>query len=543
MTGIDSGHFIEEFKDNLAKQDPIKAKILIRHFPEIDETTRNRALFELSRAEDDFAIPLLANMLTRAEELGLNYQKIYTILLKKVIDYPEAIMHVLQDAEIPDKKIFVEIAGQVQCEKALPIIANMLRQESDPELNRICLLAIGSIGDEKYLTVLSDFLYSGNRDLTFAAIQALKNMATEQAIEYLVRRLGTDHEIDKQIVDSLGEIQTTYSIQKINELLTSHDPYIRNYAKDKLTAMGSKAVPVLLENLKDEDVDLLIHTLNVLGLIGDPSAAQPIRKFLFNPPEDANVRFAAYEALGMLPVRTGAFTLIEGLSDPEEQVRLACVKALNRNLEPSILAGIQNLIEDDNAESRQIVAAVIQSESDELFEKLIDHQPFRNAAMDFLLNETPQDIRNHFIDRLKRMGKTQLAASLMEKGEEKPAEELKIYVVDDSRMILKVYKAALHKLGYGVQLFEFPESALNAIREQKPDIVFTDLNMPEMNGTELTKKIREHYTKEELPVVMVTTQQDMEDREEAMQAGVNSIIYKPFTHEQLKKEMDALIKE
>jgi len=534
MQKINSEHFVEELRNNIASKDAVKARLLLDHFAQVDENARNRALFEMSRGEDDFILPILAYMLPRVDELKLNYQKVYTILLKKLIDYPEALLEILQEEDILDKKPFIEMAGQVQCQKALPLIAHILQQNPDPEMNRVCLLAIGSIGDEKYITTLSDFLYSGNRELTFAAVEALKNVGTELAVQYLARRLGTDHDIDKIIVDRLGEIQTIASIRRINALLVSHDAYIRNYAKDKLTELASKAVPVLIENLKSDDVDLLIHTLNILGLIGDPSSAQPIRKFLFKQPPDANVRFAAYEALGMLPVRSGAFTLIEGLADPEEQVQMACAKALNRNVEDTILAGVQNLIQDTNADSKKLVSIIINSESDVLFKKLIDHPPFQKLSTAFLLNEAHRDILRHFVELLRKIGKASLASRLMEKGDEIGTEELKIFVVDDSRMILKVFKSALYKLGYSAQLFEFPESALEKTLLEKPDLMFTDLNMPGLNGVELTRRLREKYSKEELPIIMVTTQQDMEDREAALQAGISNIIYKPFTPQQLQ---------
>jgi len=68
---------------------------------------------------------------------------------------------------------------------------------------------------------------------------------------------------------------------------------------------------------------LVIHSLNVLGDIGDEAAIPAIRSLLHNQPEDANVRFAAYEALGNLPVGKGAFVLAAGLEDPDSSVRAA----------------------------------------------------------------------------------------------------------------------------------------------------------------------------------------------------------------------------
>ncbi len=542
MDAVETKNLIEELRYNISQKDGIKARLILGHLARADEKTRQRVLFELARGEASFVVPLLAELLLRADELRLNYQQIYTLLLKQLVDYPELLLEILQNDAIDNKLPFIEIAGQVQCQKTLPLIANILAQSSDPEINRACLLAIGSIGDPAYITTISDFLYSGNRELTFAAIEALKLIGTDEAVEYLVKRLGTDNAIDRAIVQALAEIQTVTSIRHINRLLESHDPHLRNFAKDKLVELGSKAVPIVLENLESDDPDVLIHSLNILGLIGDPSAARPIRQFLFKQPADANVRFAAYEALGMLPIRQGAFTLIEGLNDPEEQVRLACARALNRNVDPALLVGIQNLIEENSQEGQRIAEAILISESDTLFRKLIEHEPFRNYAVNFLKTGADQEIRTHFLRVLRQMGRQELVQEILGQQAAPETDSLKIYVVDDSRMILRLYKSALFKLGYSAQLFEFPESALEKVRQEKPDIVFTDLNMPGMNGVELTAAIREMYSREELPIIMVTTQQDMEDREAAFQAGINDILYKPFNEKQLKQQIEAHLK-
>ena len=77
-------------------------------------------------------------------------------------------------------------------------------------------------------------------------------------------------------------------------------------------------------------------------------------------------------------------------------------------------------------------------------------------------------------------------------------------------------------------LFEFPEAALEWLAKEQPAFVLTDLNMPEISGIELTEKIRKLYSAEQLPVVMVTTQSDIQDHEAATSAGVNDILKKPF---------------
>ena len=58
--------------------------------------------------------------------------------------------------------------------------------------------------------------------------------------------------------------------------------------------------------------------------------------------------------------------------------------------------------------------------------------------------------------------------------------------------------------------------------------------MPEITGIELIEKVRRCYSREELPIIMVTTQNETQDNEAALVAGVNDILAKPFTIETLK---------
>jgi len=103
-----------------------------------------------------------------------------------------------------------------------------------------------------------------------------------------------------------------------------------------------------------------------------------------------------------------------------------------------------------------------------------------------------------------------------------------ICAVDDSKLILKIYKSVLHDLGYDSMLFENPLEALDWLKQLKPAILCTDLNMPQMTGIELTKELRKTYSKAELPIVMVTTQDDNPDMLAAKEAGVNDFVQKPF---------------
>ena len=367
-------------------------------------------------------------------------------------------------------------------------------------------------------------------------IDLLVDIGTREAIDALITRLGTDREIDQKILDALAIIQTEYALVKLIETLDAPEAHTRNHGKILLTKIGVPALPILTQNLEKNNTDTLIHTLNVLGTIGSEKSIRSIRNLLHNEPPDANVRFAAYEALGLLPVHKGAHILASGLTDPDGMVRVAAAKAIEKNLDNTFIAGLKNLTRPKSRDTKQVASALIDALADNVLLQLIDGPGFFTAMLDHLATEAHPDTRTHIESLLRRKGQSELADHIdaIAKKEDQTSGRL-IYTVDDSRMILSLYKTALFQIGCDVHLFEFPERALEQIRQTKPDLVFTDLNMPGMTGIELTEAIRQHYPLDELPIIMVTTQSDGQDFSDAQKAGISTIIQKPFTPEILSQ--------
>ena len=542
MAGFKLDHYMEELKENIKTRDKIKAGLLLDHFTELDPASRNKVLFEISRADDAFAIPLIFRIYLKESAAGAEREKVKDLLFRKIQDYPFALLEIIQDEKVKDKKLFIEWAGMVQSNHSVPVIINILRNSDDVQLNETCLAALGRIGNPKVVNEIADYMYSGSRALTLTAIEALADMGTAEAARRLSERLGTDYEIDKRILQAFARIQDHFSLDMLNRQLLSQNANLRNFAIEALTKSGAKSIPFLVDNLAQTNVDLLIHSLTILGNIGDDDAAGPIRKLLFNEPPDANVRFTAYEALGKLSVKQGAYVLTEGLVDSADQVRIAAARALEKNMDKTVLAGICNLLQDNDEAAEKISIAFLNAEASRIFERLIEHDVFRKKALTYLSQKAHPDIRAFFGKQLEKMGRADLIKQIYaeQKTEQATARPL-IYAVDDSRMILKVYKSALHQSGYPMELFEFPESALESVKQERPALLITDLNMPVMNGIELTRAVRKLFSKEELPVLMVTTQQDLADRQAAFEAGISGILYKPFDKESLEQEIEKLL--
>ena len=526
-------HLLTEIKSNIASKDPIKARLVLAYLENVDRSLREQVLGAFRAADPDFAVPILARFISEHRDLATGLPLVREIMAMKILAQPDLIAKALRDPQTPFRRMYISMAGELRLESAVGDLVDALLAASDVEEINQVIETLGEIGDPAAINPLSDFLYSGNRTLIISATRALGKIGTPTAMLRLAERMGTDNQLDLLILDIFAKVQDSISLDKLNEAMRSHYAHLRTYAKKTLVAIGPKAVPLLTENLLFDDADLRVHTLNVLGDIGDPAAISPIRKLLHNHPESANVRFAAYEALGLLPLDRGAYVLTQGLSDPVEHVCIAAAKAIDRNFNEIMAAGIKNLASERDEDAHRIIKTVISAQARNIFLSLMSEENFQPMALGYLA-KAHQDIRDFFYVVLKEEGYSDLALKLLAPEEKKAVARKRICAVDDSRMILNIYKSTLHELGFEPVLFEFPASALEWLENEKPDLVLTDLNMPDITGIDLARAIRRTFSKEELPVVMVTTQNEVNDNRAALDAGVNDILHKPFTAESLR---------
>lgn len=539
MPDITPQQFNEMLKSYIAAKDQMKTRLAMAHFSKMDEKTQRTALFELNQAPDDFVIPVIVAFLanTHTDEDPTDIRE---LLFSKALDNPQLLNQLLMRELRPKHRmVLAEIAGELKLEDATPVMLSIITEERDEKILRSVIMALGMIGNPSATTPISEYLYSGSAELIIAAIHALGMLGTPTAMQRLSEKLGSDSDLDTIIIDVFANSQAPEAIERLNACLSAQWAHLRNAGKQRLVAMGPKAVPILINNLRYDDPDLLIHTLNVLGDIGDESAISPIRKMLHNHPKDANVRFAAYEALGLLPVAKGAFALAQGLNDPVANVRAAAAGAINHNYNTVLAAGIKNMIRDEDPSQRLISRTIIDTKCDTIFLDLFQEAPFQAFAMEYLCHQAHRDIRNHYVALLNANGLKETADSIQAECKTPQEEPPKVFAIDDSKMILNIYRSVLHNLGCEPILFEFPAEAIKQVSEVKPHLIFTDLNMPDISGIDVTRAVRKHYTKEQLPIVMVTTQNECQDNEAALEAGVNAIVHKPFDEKVLREMLQA----
>lgn len=109
----------------------------------------------------------------------------------------------------------------------------------------------------------------------------------------------------------------------------------------------------------------------------------------------------------------------------------------------------------------------------------------------------------------------------------------KIMTVDDSATMRQMVKLTLSEAGYAVVEASDGRDALAKLDGCAVDLVLTDVNMPNMNGIELTRQLRSRPGFGRTPILLLTTESDPGKKNEGRTAGATGWIVKPFSQEQL----------
>jgi len=117
----------------------------------------------------------------------------------------------------------------------------------------------------------------------------------------------------------------------------------------------------------------------------------------------------------------------------------------------------------------------------------------------------------------------------------------KIMVVDDQREYLKWLSHYLKSLGWEVIPINNGIEALEKVRSVKPNLILLDMSMPEMDGFEVARCLKEDPNYRDIPILAATALAMPKDRERCLAAGCNDYISKPFTPEDLAEHITRLL--
>ncbi len=119
---------------------------------------------------------------------------------------------------------------------------------------------------------------------------------------------------------------------------------------------------------------------------------------------------------------------------------------------------------------------------------------------------------------------------------------MRFLVVDDSSTMRRIIINTLNKLGHtDVVEASNGREGIDRLASARVDMIITDWNMPEVSGIEFIRAVRTQETTSRVPVLMVTTNAAKDDIVEALRAGVNNYVVKPFTPETMKEKIEGLL--
>ncbi|MBF0502526.1 MAG: response regulator [Candidatus Riflebacteria bacterium] len=116
----------------------------------------------------------------------------------------------------------------------------------------------------------------------------------------------------------------------------------------------------------------------------------------------------------------------------------------------------------------------------------------------------------------------------------------KILIVDDEEPIILLLKTILGVYGYDSCESLSPSATFSMVEAEKPDLVILDIAMPELDGYEVCRRLKQNEKMRHVPIVMITALALEQDRKIAMEAGADGFILKPFDPRDVIAEIERL---
>jgi len=121
-------------------------------------------------------------------------------------------------------------------------------------------------------------------------------------------------------------------------------------------------------------------------------------------------------------------------------------------------------------------------------------------------------------------------------------ESINVLVVDDEQVFCMILRKRLEALGFSTKTTNSAHDALNILKDVLPEMIITDLMMPDMDGIELTKELRKKRSLKETYILMLSARSDQEAKDASYKAGANEYVSKPINDDELSDKVGMGIK-
>ena len=119
----------------------------------------------------------------------------------------------------------------------------------------------------------------------------------------------------------------------------------------------------------------------------------------------------------------------------------------------------------------------------------------------------------------------------------------KILIVDDDQLVRKLLEYIIKKAGYQVSIAENGSDALKIVQKEKPDLIISDVEMPKLGGLELCQKLKEDIDTKLIPIILITSNTQLQDKLCGFRSGADDYFMKPLHLKDLLTRVESLLEE
>ena len=504
-------------------------------------------LNEISGSKDSEALPgLVALLKDPVGDTSIDYM-VVNALNAVLSSNEDKVIEGLKDPHEGFNILCIRVSGEYGLKGAVPPLMDLAVAEEDLDRLMEILTSLARIGDEIAIPVFRQFLTHQDPFIQSSCIEALGKLGDPESIEEFMNIVVESEADDRfevcdittwKAVDGLARNASENTISFLVKTLHHKNPTVRRIITDALINVGPFCIPMLLDAFEGGDTDTKILAANVLGFLRDKAGADGlVAAFDKGQADDANVRYAVYEALGRIGTMKGIICLVDGLSETDELILMAVIGGLEQHINPGMLSTLTKLISMADEQSFRLSKAVINSRAISIFDHLYENQGAGDILVDALAESRDPEIVEEFRDALAHIGGIRAEQDL-DRLPTLTVATRKALAADDSRSMCAMHRAILTDLGFepfvavnGEEAYEFIEQG------EEFEVIITDMNMPVMDGMELVGKIRSTSGMEEVPIIMVTTESEASQQGLASKTGVSAFITKPFKPDDLKAKI------
>ncbi|MBF0234228.1 MAG: hypothetical protein HQK62_10810 [Desulfamplus sp.] len=422
--------------------------------------------------------------------------EVYKILLdtSKTVKNDQDIMNALELFKIPSKAAPIEISAVDSPPPPIPTPPSTV--SSDFNAEKLMLNSINELVPEQLpVTPTSDVdsvlspTFEFKADNIFLPDKKIdtKENPTSESQQHDIKKLGS---------------------KSIEERFEAFGYFFNSGSKH--FSSGSMYLKELISNLKSQDHDLIINTLRIISNIESEELLPDIYSFLNRKNLEPSLEHEAFETLYSFDKFSFTELMMDAIEKPAIHVRMSAVKALDKNDNDPVYAKIKNRIETGREKGLALVHTIIDAHAENLISYLLVSDTFADIASTYLTKDATPSALNTYLNILTNRGLKSTAKKIQFKAdmENRLKNRFKAMVISPSDTVHKIYEKLLFKNGYISTGFQNPEDAFESLSIDKPDLIVSDLFSKDMTALDFAREVREFYTKNDLPFLISTPQND-----------------------------------